>query len=141
VARQLGAGARRVGVVEQLELNLTNETLQFNHYWQPDSQPALHIEPGIWIHIPPTTAPKEPETVSRLATISHGDAVCAVGGTAQVAGKPKIDPVNTVPFPIGSPAPAPGEQTGSPSTTGPHRPSSPVHTKPVPDCPKTCWRA
>jgi hypothetical protein len=116
-----------------LELNLTSETLQFTTIGSPipnrgfdqtdinlrgvtylqqitDAQThgALHIEPGIWIHIPPTTAPKEPETVSRLATIPHGDAVCAVGGIAQAAGKPKIDPVNTVPFPEGSPAPAPG---------------------------------
>jgi hypothetical protein len=116
-----------------LELNLTSETLQFTTigspipnrgFDQPDinlrgvtylqqitdakTHGALHIEPGIWIHIPPTKAPQEPESVSRLATIPHGDAVCAVGGTDQVADKPKIEPVNTVPFAEKSPEPAPG---------------------------------
>jgi hypothetical protein len=116
-----------------LELNRTSETLQFTTIGSPipnrgfdqadinlrgvtylqqitdaTTHGALHIEPGIWIRIPPTTAPKEAESVSRLATIPHGDAVCAVGGTAQAAGKPTIDPVNTVPFPEGTPAPAPG---------------------------------
>ena len=115
-----------------LELNLTNETLQFTTIGSPipnrgfdqadidlrgvtylqqitdaTTHGALHIEPGIWIHVPPTTAPKESDSVSRLATIPHGDAVCAVGGFARAAGKPKIEPVNTAPFPEGQPEPQP----------------------------------
>jgi hypothetical protein len=116
-----------------IELNLTSETLEFTTIGSPipnrgSDQPdinlrgvtylqqisdaktngALHIEPGIWLHIPATTAPAEAESVSRLANIPHGDAVCAVGGLAQASGKPNIEPVNTVPFPEGTPAPAPG---------------------------------
>jgi hypothetical protein len=59
---------------------------------------ALHIEPGIWLEIPATTTPAEPESVSRLACVPHGDAACAIGTAARVSGKPKIEPVNTVPF-------------------------------------------
>lgn len=116
-----------------VELNLTTETLEFTTIGSPipnrgsdqadinlrgvtyvqqitdaKTNGALHIEPGIWLHIPPTTAPQEPESVSRLATIPHGDAVCAVGGFAKASGKPKIAPVNTVPFGEGEKAPAPG---------------------------------
>jgi hypothetical protein len=122
-----------------LELNLTNETLQFTTIGSPipnrgfdqndielrgvtylqnitdaTTHGALHIEPGIWIHIPATQAPQEPESVSRLATVPHGDAVCAVGGFAQAPGKPKIDPVNTVPFAERAPLPAPGGPNGFP---------------------------
>src|ERR1700704_2222581 len=94
-----------------IELNLTSETLEFTTIGSPipnrgSDQPdinlrgvtylqqisdaktngALHIEPGIWLHIPVTTAPAEAESVSRLATIPHGDAVCAVGGMAHASG-------------------------------------------------------
>jgi hypothetical protein len=120
-----------------LELNLTRETLEFTTIGSPipnrgseqvdinlrgvsylqqisdaKTNGALHIEPGIWLHIPATTAPKEPESVSRLATIPHGDAVCAIGGSSQTTGKPKIEPVNTVPFGEGEKAPAPGAANG-----------------------------
>jgi hypothetical protein len=116
-----------------IELNLTHETLEFTTIGSPipnrgseqadinlrgvtylqqisdaKTNGALHIEPGIWLHIPATTAPAEPASVSRLANIPHGDAVCAVGGIAHTSGKPKIEPVNTVPFPEGTPAPPPG---------------------------------
>jgi hypothetical protein len=116
-----------------IELNLTHETLEFTTIGSPipnrgsdqadinlrgvtylqqisdaKTNGALHIEPGIWLHIPATTAPAEPESVSRLASIPHGDAVCAVGGIAHASGKPKIEPVNTVPFGEGEKAPAPG---------------------------------
>jgi hypothetical protein len=98
-----------------IELNLTRETLEFTTIGSPipnrgsdqadinlrgvtylqqisdaKTNGALHIEPGIWLHIPATTAPKEPESV------------------AHASGKPKIEPVNTVPFGEGEKAPGPG---------------------------------
>jgi hypothetical protein len=117
-----------------LQLNLTKETLEFTSIGSPipnrgflqsdvflrgvtylqqisDAAPAggaLHIEPGIWLHVPATSAPKAGESVARLATIPHGDAVCAVGTATRAAGKPKIEPVNTVPFGIGAATPPPG---------------------------------
>jgi hypothetical protein len=71
---------------------------------------ALHIEPGVWLSIPPTTDPPADASVARLATIPHGNAVCAFGPVEQVVpdGLPEIPPSNTVPFPIGSEPPPPG---------------------------------
>ena len=45
---------------------------------------ALHIEPGVWLTIPPTTDPPAGPTIARLATIPHGNAVCTVGFTQEV---------------------------------------------------------
>jgi hypothetical protein len=122
-----------------IELNLTSEALEFTTIGSPipnrgsdqadielrgvtyvqqitdaKTHGALHIEPGIWLHIPATSAPQETESVSRLATIPHGDAVCAVGGFAKASGKPNIEPVNTVPFPEGTPALPPGSHNEFP---------------------------
>ena len=116
-----------------LELNLTSETLEFSTIGSPvpnrgsaqndislrgvtylqqisdaETKGALHIEPGIWIRVPATIAPEGAESVSRLATIPHGDAVCAVGTPSHAAGKPGITPVNTVPFAEGASTPGPG---------------------------------
>jgi hypothetical protein len=116
-----------------LELNLTNETLEFStigspipnrgsaqgdiflrgvHYLQQISDAktngALHIEPGIWLTIPATTAPPSPPSVARLACVPHGDAACAAGEAASAKGKPNIAPANTVPFPVGASTPPPG---------------------------------
>jgi hypothetical protein len=123
-----------------LELNLTKETLDFStigspipnrgsqepditlfgvHYLQQisDRTPpggALHIEPGIWLNIPPTTDPSAGATVARLACIPHGDALNAQGTALSVDGPPVIKPANTVPFPIGGQTPAPGAPHGFP---------------------------
>ena len=61
---------------------------------------ALHIEPGLWIHIPKTTDPNVPQaTVVRQATIPHGDSLLAQGAVIPpVAGGPTIKPVDSTPF-------------------------------------------
>jgi hypothetical protein len=122
-----------------LELNRTDEDLQFDaiggpipnrgsamhdielfgvHYLQQisdrDTGGAIHIEPGLWLKVPETTKPDEPATVVRLATIPHGSAVLIQGTASHVNGPPDIAPANTVPFPIGTPAPAPGAPNGLP---------------------------
>jgi hypothetical protein len=60
---------------------------------------ALHIEPGIWLHVPPTTDPPVANaTVVRQATIPHGDSLLAIGNVIPtIAGGPKIDPVDPTP--------------------------------------------
>ena len=40
---------------------------------------GIHIEPGIWLRVPPTTNPSDPETVARLANIPHGTSMTAQG--------------------------------------------------------------
>lgn len=69
---------------------------------------AIHIEPGLWLNIPATTDPEQGATVARLATIPHGTAVLGQGTAFEQEGGPKIQPANTVPFPVGGAPPAPG---------------------------------
>jgi hypothetical protein len=113
-----------------LELNLTTETIVFSKingaipnrgllmpdinmfgltYMQQISETnggaGLHIEPGIWAHVPPTSDPSEPTTVVRMASIPHGTAILAQGTSGTLAGAPNIGDNNIIPFPIGSPAP------------------------------------
>jgi hypothetical protein len=125
-----------------LELNQTSETLRFDPiatsipnrgnaqddielfgltYLQKISDSvtggALHIEPGIWVNIPKTTAPPETASVARMATIPHGNAVLAEGTAISVnppGGTFQIQPVNTAPFPQGGAMPAGGTQGGFP---------------------------
>jgi hypothetical protein len=106
-----------------LELNQTTETLVFEeipgaipnrglaqkdiemfgvHYMQQVSDSALsagiHLEPGIWATVPATTAPKEPPTVVRMASIPHGTAVLAQGKAFTIAGPPIINDTDIIPF-------------------------------------------
>jgi hypothetical protein len=112
-----------------LELNLTNETLEFSaipgtipnrgllqddifmvgvRYLQQitdsnQGDAGLHIEPGLWLSVPPTQDPAVQASVARLASIPHGTTVVAQGLNFDVT-SPRIDPVNLNPFPIGDPA-------------------------------------
>ena len=114
-----------------LELNLTDETLVFTEIpgpipnrglAMPDiemfgvtymqqisgsvSHAGLHVEPGIWAHVPPTTDPSEPATVVRMASIPHGTVVLAQGTAEVHPGGPQIIPDNNIlPFGIGGTPP------------------------------------
>ncbi len=111
-----------------LELNLTDETIDFEEidgpipnrgflqgdikmfgvtYLQKVSDivtGGIHIEPGIWASVPPTTNPLEVETVARLASIPHGTTILAQGTAASVDGPPLIEVASITPFVIGNPA-------------------------------------
>jgi hypothetical protein len=131
-----------------LELNQTHETLKFDPisssipnrgfaqddielfgltYLQKISDAvtggALHIEPGIWVTQPATTAPPETpdagtQIVARMATIPHGNALLAQGMALDVpnltGGTFTINPINTSPFGAGSSMPVGGTQGGFP---------------------------
>jgi hypothetical protein len=77
------------------------------------NQPAtgIHIEPGIWVVIPSTADPAEPQTVARMASIPHGTTVNAQGTTAMINGPPTIPAVSITPTLIngGRPAPFPSQ--------------------------------
>jgi hypothetical protein len=118
-----------------LELNLTKETLVFKQingaipnrgllnpdiemfgltYMQQISEipsgAGLHIEPGIWAHVPPTNNPSEPSTVVRMASIPHGTVMLAQGTSQFLEGPPNhISDNNIIPFAIGSSPPANSE--------------------------------
>jgi hypothetical protein len=64
---------------------------------------GLHIEPGLWVHTPPTTDPKEPATIARLASIPHGTTILIQGQATSASGGPVIDPVSLTPFSVGHP--------------------------------------
>jgi hypothetical protein len=114
-----------------LELNPTTETLEFsealgsipnrgmvqgdvflngipyvqkiNDVSNPTQPVGIHFEPGVWLSVPPTTAPAEGATLVRMASIPHGTTINAQGTSFTVAGGPRIDPVDITPFPIGDP--------------------------------------
>ena len=58
---------------------------------------GIHIEPGIWLNVPATTAPGAPATIVRQSTIPHGDSLLAQGTAFSVAGGPQIAPVSSKP--------------------------------------------
>ena len=111
-----------------LELNLTDDSLRFDAisgaipnrgllqadinmfgitYMQQiadhNLDAGLHIEPGIWAVVPPTTNPAEASTVVRMASIPHGSTILAQGTATGVAGPPTIPNINILPFVIGNP--------------------------------------
>ena len=117
-----------------LQLNLLRETIEFTTIGSPvlnrgsaqddiaiygvtylhrvtdgETGGALHVEPGMWLNIPATTAPKADASIARLGTIPHGNAFCTVGFsvTEAIDGVPQIPPGSTVPFAIGT-KPEPG---------------------------------
>jgi hypothetical protein len=77
---------------------------------------ALHVEPGMWLNIPATEAPKQEASIARLGTIPHGNAFCTVGMAIHevVNGLPAIPPSSTVPFDIGTTPPEPGTRNPFP---------------------------
>jgi hypothetical protein len=109
-----------------LELNLTSETLSFSQalgsvpnrgmvqgdvflngvpYVQSisdvtdGSAVGIHFEPGIWLAVPSTTNPAEPETFVRMASIPHGTTINLQGTvSAAIAGPPVIPAVDPTPF-------------------------------------------
>ena len=84
---------------------------------------ALHIEPGIWVTQPDTTAPPQSpppggQIVARMANIPHGNSLLAQGSAILLNSLPggtfNVPPVNTAPFGVGAPMPQPGTQGGFP---------------------------
>jgi len=69
-----------------------------------NGQPAgIHIEPGIWLSIPVTTDPLDPETVARLANIPHGTSLVAQGTATPSNGPPAFPTASITPFTIAPP--------------------------------------
>lgn len=71
---------------------------------------ALHIEPGLFMTVPPSRMPDQPETIARLGNVPHGNSFCAVGQAEEldVDGTFTIPPTPTVPFPAGAEQPPVG---------------------------------
>jgi hypothetical protein len=74
---------------------------------------GIHLEPGLWMAVPPTTDPAEGPTVVRMASIPHGTTICAQGTSRTFGGAPTIPAVDITPFVTGSPGskiPFPSQQ-------------------------------
>lgn len=130
-----------------LELNLTSESLSFSPslgsvpnrgmvqadaflngvpYLQAISDVTtgasvgIHLEPGLWVIVPPTTDPAEQPTLARMASIPHGTTINAQGTWRTFAGPPTIPPVDITPFGAiapGNPLPPPSGRIRFPSQT------------------------
>jgi hypothetical protein len=78
------------------------------HYLQQVSDAVthgqLHIEPGLWLNLPPAPANPNPNVsvVARLATIPHGNTLLAQGSTFQTV-KPAFALEDTTPGPTAPP--------------------------------------
>jgi hypothetical protein len=62
---------------------------------------ALHIEPGVWLHVPPTNVPKATQaTLVRQGSIPHGTSILGQGIVNHKDNglRPKIEDVDTTPF-------------------------------------------
>jgi hypothetical protein len=108
-----------------LELNLTHETLSFSPslgsvpnrgsvqgdaflngvpYLQAISDIStgqsigIHLEPGLWVIVPPTKDPAEGSTLTRMASIPHGTTINAQGKFKKFSGPPVIGKVDITPF-------------------------------------------
>lgn len=113
-----------------LELNLTSETLSFSAslghvpnrgrvqgdiflngvpYLQAiedvtTGKPVgIHLEPGLWMAVPPTKRPAEGPTLVRMASIPHGTTICAQGTSRTFSGAPNIPVADITPFIAGNP--------------------------------------
>jgi hypothetical protein len=119
-----------------LELNLTSESLAFspslgsvpnrgtnqqgdiflngvpylqtvNDVTNPGQSIGIHVEPGLWMIVPPTTVPDvKQSTVFRMGSIPHGTTIEAQGIFITKSGAPTIEPVDITPFKIGTNPPA-----------------------------------
>jgi hypothetical protein len=69
------------------------------------SNGGLHIEPGIWLSVPATSAPQAEASVVRLATVPHGNSLLAQGKAFTVNGGPTIEPVSSTPIEVASRTP------------------------------------
>jgi len=73
------------------------------HYLQQvndaNDHSALHLEPGLWLNLPLTTAPAEPKSIVRQSTIPHGDSLLAIGSSFVLAPSqgPQIAVANSTP--------------------------------------------
>jgi hypothetical protein len=84
------------------------------HYFQQVSDAVtlagMHLEPGMWLNLPPTLADGNDPSLVRLATIPHGDSLLAQGALINggnpfeatvenpSAGRPIIDEIDPLPF-------------------------------------------
>ena len=119
-SNSLGAVPNRGEVQGDIFLNGVPYLQSISDVTDPANPTPIHLEPGLWVIVPPTTDPSETEsTVARMASIPHGTTINAQGTFLTVAGGPQINKVDITPFPIGNPGgriPFPSQQVAASGT-------------------------
>ena len=88
----------------------------------PNSKPiGIHVEPGLWMAVPSSTAPSEPATIVRMGSIPHGTTIQAQGTSSVTNGPPVIPAVDITPFFRGQPANKIAFQNQNASNSGTRR--------------------
>jgi hypothetical protein len=96
--RQIGGNVPNRGSTGQTDVNIFGLTY-LQRVSDLTSNGALHIEPGLWLHVPASTVPPLPETVVRQGSIPHGTSMLAQGGVIPtVQGGPIIQAADPTPF-------------------------------------------
>jgi len=96
--QQIGGNVPNRGSTGQKDINIFGLTY-LQRISDSLSSGALHIEPGLWLHVPATTVPTQPETVVRQGSIPHGTSILAQGAVIPtVQGGPQIHAVDSTPF-------------------------------------------
>lgn len=104
---------------------------------------GIHIEPGLWLTVPPTTAPKVDASVVRMASIPHGTTVVAQGTAETISAAPTIAPASITPFSIGQgpgTSPFPEQNLSIPSSFRSPIPSDNSITQQMVDDPNSVLR-
>jgi hypothetical protein len=96
--RQIGGNVPNRGSTGQNDINIFGLTY-LQRVSDTSSNGALHIEPGVWLHVPSSTVPALPATVVRQGSIPHGTSVLAQGAVIPtVNGGPIIQVADPTPF-------------------------------------------
>jgi hypothetical protein len=96
--RPIGGNVPNRGSTGQNDINIFGLTY-LQRVSDATSNGALHIEPGVWLHVPSTTVPALPNTVVRQGSIPHGTSVLAQGAVIPtVKGGPNIQVADPTPF-------------------------------------------
>jgi len=92
-----GSLFRRHGNKGQKDINLYGFTY-LQQISDANSGAALHVEPGIWVHVPASNRPHQNETYVRMASVPHGDSVLAQSLFASKStNRPIIDNASSLP--------------------------------------------
>ncbi|CAN5803176.1 hypothetical protein BH09ACT7_BH09ACT7_24140 [soil metagenome] len=101
----LGSVPNRGRLEQDIFLNGVPYLQTVSDVTDPNLTTAIHLEPGLFVIVPPTEHPAVTEpTIARMASIPHGTTINAQGGFIRgITTGPRIDPVDITPFVIGNP--------------------------------------
>ncbi len=114
----LGAVPNRGEVQGDIFLNGVPYLQTISDVTNPAQPVGIHVEPGLWMIVPSTTTPDEPQSLVRMGSIPHGTTIEAQGTATTASGPPTIPAVSITPTPTGGGAPIrfPSQTAATPGT-------------------------